>query len=303
MPGQVVNSGGGILSTLTIGAGNASSAAATQLNGPNLALLKTGTGTIALAGTGSTFSGGTTVQQGQLSVAGASVLGIGPIALSGGTLTTTGMGTNSFVGPLSVTANSGIGLGGAGVSVVFPSLTIGDQTLYVSGSTSTSSVQISGPTALVGVNGATFNVQSASPLVLAGAVSGPAGAGLVKAGSGLLAMTNTGNSYTGATTIAGGALQASDGASLPAASNLVLGGGVFQTSGTFSRGLGAGNSSVQWTGDGGFSANGGALLVSIDNGAPQPLGLGRHAVLRSQRQCPGVQLAHGQCASLVLEQH
>ncbi len=267
--GQIVNSGGGVLSTLTIGAGNASSASATQLNGANLALVKIGTGTIALSGTNSTFSGGTTVQQGLLSVAGASVLGVGPVALSGGTLTTTGAGTNTFVGPLSVTANSGIALG-AGVAVVFPSLSIGDQTLYVSGSTSSSSVQINGPTALTGVSGTTFNVSGASPLVLTGAVSSPAGAALTKAGSGLLTLAST-NSYTVPTTIAGGALQAVVGTSLPSASNLVLGGGVFQTSGSFSLGLGTAASSVQWTGDGGFSANGGSLQVSLDNGAPNPL--------------------------------
>jgi autotransporter-associated beta strand protein len=71
---------------------------------------------------------------------------------------------------------------------------------------------------------------------------------LNKIGAGLWILGNTNNSYTGTTTIgsttvAGGVLQAVDGSSLPNASYLVLGsgttgGGVFQSSGDFTRNIG-----------------------------------------------------------------
>jgi autotransporter-associated beta strand protein len=71
---------------------------------------------------------------------------------------------------------------------------------------------------------------------------------LNKIGAGLWILGNTNNSYTGTTTIgnttvAGGVLQAVDGSSLPSASYLVLGsgttgGGVFQSSGDFTRNVG-----------------------------------------------------------------
>ena len=79
------------------------------------------------------------------------------------------------------------------------------------------------------------------------------------------------NIYSGSTTIAAGALQAVDGVGLPAVSNLVFSGSlwqtnvgaVFQSSGTFSRSLGVNGDQVQWNGDGGFAASGGSLLVSM----------------------------------------
>ncbi len=71
---------------------------------------------------------------------------------------------------------------------------------------------------------------------------------LNKIGAGLWILGNTSNNYTGTTTIgmttlAGGVLQAVDGSSLPNASYLVLGsgttgGGVFQSSGDFTRNIG-----------------------------------------------------------------
>jgi fibronectin-binding autotransporter adhesin len=99
---------------------------------------------------------------------------------------------------------------------------------------------------------------------------------LTKYGANTLIASGT-NTYSGPTTINGGALQALDGVGLPGNSNLVLNGNLaknaygaaFESSGTFSRALGTGAGQVQWTGDGGFSANGGKLTVSISNsGSP-----------------------------------
>ena len=77
---------------------------------------------------------------------------------------------------------------------------------------------------------------------------------------------NPNNTYTGRTLISGGALTAQDGASLPTASNLQFAdwGGVFQSSGTFSRGLGTGSGqfqAVSTAGLLGFAAHAAPLVV------------------------------------------
>jgi autotransporter-associated beta strand protein len=99
------------------------------------------------------------------------------------------------------------------------------------------------------------------------------GAGLTKDGPGILVLANIGNNYNGQTTISGGVLRAVDGFSspangtLPAASNLSLDGGVFETSGTFTRGLGFGANQIwMFGGTVGFSAwdtTAGATVVAL----------------------------------------
>lgn len=82
-------------------------------------------------------------------------------------------------------------------------------------------------------------------------------------------LTST-NSYTGNTTIFGGALQANSGTGLPTASALILSGGVLQSDGpaTFTRGLGVVANKFKWTTDanGGFAASGGTFVINIGNG-------------------------------------
>jgi len=86
---------------------------------------------------------------------------------------------------------------------------------------------------------------------------------ITKADGGLWILGNAGNTYSGVTTISGGALQGQDGASLPTASNLFLNGGVFQSSGNFDRVLGTGADQVRWVanGNGGFAASTSKLTV------------------------------------------
>lgn len=93
-------------------------------------------------------------------------------------------------------------------------------------------------------------------------ISGPGG--LVKSGLSTVNLTAV-NTFTGPITIAGGALQAQEGVGVPATSNLLLNGGVFQTSGTFNRSLGSGPGQVQWAAgaSGGFAAQGGPLTVTL----------------------------------------
>jgi autotransporter-associated beta strand protein len=86
---------------------------------------------------------------------------------------------------------------------------------------------------------------------------------ITKSGAGVLVLTGA-NTYTGPTLVTGGTLRAQDGMGLTAGSNLVLSGGVFETSGSFTRALGAGAGQVQLTGSAsGFSAFGGALQVNL----------------------------------------
>lgn len=86
-----------------------------------------------------------------------------------------------------------------------------------------------------------------------------------KTGAGLWILGNATNNYTGATTVSAGVLQAVTGTTLPTASNLVLAGGMFQSSGTFNRTLGTGSGQVNWTANasGGFSSSGSKLTVDL----------------------------------------
>ncbi|GEP44951.1 autotransporter-associated beta strand repeat-containing protein [Brevifollis gellanilyticus] len=93
---------------------------------------------------------------------------------------------------------------------------------------------------------------------------------LTKADAGLWILNPlTSNTYSGATTISGGALQvAPQGAAVQgfsANSNLVLSGGVIQTSGSFTKTMGTGANQVQLTG-GGFSASDSKLTVNLGGG-------------------------------------
>ena len=103
---------------------------------------------------------------------------------------------------------------------------------------------------------------------MAGTISGSAG--IIKSGNGLLKLNAT-DSYTGATTIAGGILQATIGTGIPTNSFLSLDGGVLQFNNTssFTRSLGTSGATVQWgLGGGGFSAGSTALTVNIGNHSP-----------------------------------
>jgi autotransporter-associated beta strand protein len=93
--------------------------------------------------------------------------------------------------------------------------------------------------------------------------------GLTKGRAGTVILTGT-NTYTGITQISAGVLRATEGTGLPNASYLKLNGGVYETSGAFTRV----NSTVvdganfQWSANnGGFSAYSGKLTVTIGNDA------------------------------------
>ena len=97
--------------------------------------------------------------------------------------------------------------------------------------------------------------------------TGGAALSLAKAGASVWILGNAANTYTGTTLISGGVLRANDGASLPTASPLVIAGGQFESSGTFTRSLGSGAGLVRFgAGNSGFSANPSNLSVNIGGG-------------------------------------
>ena len=84
------------------------------------------------------------------------------------------------------------------------------------------------------------------------------------------------NTYSGATIVSAGVLQAQDGVGLPTTSNLTLNGGVFQSDGTFSRTLGTGAGQVQFgASGGGFAAS--ATHLNVNLGGVLTMGTGAFA--------------------------
>lgn len=87
--------------------------------------------------------------------------------------------------------------------------------------------------------------------------------GLAKLGTGTLILS-VANSYSGTTTVMGGALNAADGVGLPAASNLSLNGGVWEQGTDFARPAGTVAGQVQLAGVSGFScSNASGVRVAV----------------------------------------
>ena len=223
--GTITNSSSGTTSTLTAGGDNTSTtySGLVQNGSGTVALVKSGTGTLTLSNT-NTYSGGTTITAGTLSVGSDTNLGntLGAINLNGGTLNISTGAAFSSARTINVLASSTI------------------NNADTSGVTFTGNV--TGPTVtgtpvtltLTGANATTFST---------GVISNGTGTSTVAltqntTGTTTLSGTNT---YSGATTISGGTLSVSSlangntssniGASTNVAANLVLNGGTLQYTG------------------------------------------------------------------------
>ncbi len=124
----------------------------------------------------------------------------------------------------------------------------------------------------LGANGIFTGQYGDGPLILTGTLSESGGARSVtmQGASGAVILSGA-TDYTGGTTITGGTLGFAGNAALSGAL-LTLTDGVLATSGTFSRGLGAGANQVKFgasaTGGSGFAAYGGPLTIAGFSGTP-----------------------------------
>lgn len=292
--GTITNSAVGTTATIRIGDANGSAlfSGLIQDGAGQVALVKNGTGTIVLSGT-NTFSGAVTLLNGNLDVP--SLGNIGQASGIG-----TGDATNAATNAASLVFNGGnlryMGTNSAGVvsATQTPSVSTdrlftlaGNGGIYSFGSYGfTAQGRASNNAALVFANTApvSFTGTGARTLTLGGDSTGDnqinlqlidntvdgSALTLVSSSTGLWILGNNANSYSGPTVINSGALRADDGASLPTTSSLRLNGGVLQTSGLFTRAIGAGAGQVEWsdsgTGankNGGFAASTAPLTVNL----------------------------------------
>jgi autotransporter-associated beta strand protein len=228
---------------------------------------------------------------------------------SAGSLTFSNSGSNSLLtvmsgshvisvpviltGGLTVTPSTGAAVSFAGVvsqSSGSQSITINGQgTLVLSGSnTFSGGATVSSGTLQIGAGGAsgtpgptsvsdfgTLSFARSDVFTMPVPITGSGQ--VVQLGPGALILPVIGDTYTGQTVIAGGALRA--GAGIPSGSLLVLNGGVLESNGasaTFTRPIGNASGNVEWAAlGGGFSANGGLMSVNIGGfGTPQTLTFG-----------------------------
>jgi autotransporter-associated beta strand protein len=195
----------------------------------------------------------------------------GIIKNSTGTLTLSG--ASNFAGDIAVN-NGTLTLNASGGAPTYSGAFTGGGTINISSSYATSlggdASNFFGTINIVGGN-LTLIPKTGVTGTFSGPITGTAGP-LVHNGPGTTKLTGT-NTFTGATSILSGALQANSGAGLPSSSMLILNGGVLQGNGatTFSRTLSstAGTNRFYWpagSAGGGFSASTGTMNVRINNG-------------------------------------
>ncbi len=236
--GGLITNSTATLSTLTIN--NTGSQTFSGLIRGLIALVKNGAGTQTLAGDNG-YTGGTTLNANGTLVAGHNnALGFGGLSISGGTIQGAN-GARTITNALTVTGSFAIG-GSSDLTLTAPIVLTGDRTVTVNN------------TGLTTLSGGVSQDSSTRALI--------------KAGTGTLILPAN-SAYSGSTTISDGALRADDGTSLPTGSLLVFNGGnaaVLETSGTFSRTIGASAGNVRWAANGGFAAYGAPLAVQLNGG-------------------------------------
>jgi autotransporter-associated beta strand protein len=238
-----------------------------------------GTGTVTISNN-NTYTGGTNVSAGNLSLTGNNNFGAGAVTVGGGTATISGSNTytgntNLNSGVLNINNAHALGSGTLAIAGGTIDTTAGDLTLSTNNSQAwngsfafngTNSLNLG--TGAVTMGGSTTVTVNAKTLTVGGAI-GDAGHGyaLTKAGLGTLTLTGS-NTYTGATNVSGGTLVVTNTGSLTGAvtnPGVLVGGtsgvvGALVNSGTIS------DSAEMWlaTADGGYGAltvNGGSVTT------------------------------------------
>lgn len=244
-------------------------------------LRKIGVGTLELSGE-NTYSGKTIINLGELKVSSLNSVGTPVASSSLGRPTTVANGTIEFSAPTAAT-------GAATTSLIYTGTTdeTTDRVLNLINQTSgaildqsgtgllkfTSNLLVPGVTARNCIKTLTLQGSTTGTGEISGIIpdstlgnTNQKTTSLAKSGSGTWILSGP-NTYTGTTTINSGALQAIDGTGLPSTNLLQLRGGVFQSSGTFSRAVSAAAGAVNWaTGSGGFAAKGAPLVLNLNGG-------------------------------------
>jgi len=272
--------------TFTIGNGNQNGVFSGLISG-NIALIKAGSGlTMSLTGlntyTGATqITGGTLVVNnladgGQPSSIGQSSNAASNLVLNGATLLYQGANAQTFQETNTPSVSTDRLFTLAANAVIDSSGSFGNNVLAGAGANhATLLFSNTGAIAHTGASSRTLTLQGSSlgDNEMRPQLTNPVGLtlSLTKAGAGLWILNPaTPNTYTGVTTISGGALQATDGAGVPTTSGITLNGGVFQSvSGLFTRSVGTGAGQIQWgtNAAGGFSAANTRLTVNLGGSA------------------------------------
>ncbi|NBW96990.1 MAG: hypothetical protein EBR28_09725, partial [Planctomycetia bacterium] len=163
-------------------------------------------GELILNSSSSSYTGGTILSNPQVAIGTDQSLGSGTITFMGGGLRATSAGARSLSNP--VTISAGASLYGSG------------RDLTLSGP-----ITLSGSTQTVTVTGTSLNSFTGS------VGDGGLGLGLVKSGTGILALGGA-NTYTGTTTLAAGTLRLDNSSALGGGGNLTFTGGTLQYTGS-----------------------------------------------------------------------
>lgn len=232
----------------------------------NISLSYTGDGTFTFSGVNPT-AGATTLNNnnGTMRLIGAGKLGTGNLTVNAGTLLIESV--NQSVGTLAMG-----NVGGTTATVnVASGLTLSVTAVTFSGTTTLPSIITGNGTLALGNAGISVtvadNATQAADMIWN--IANLTGSGTFnKLGTGVLDLSGiANNNFTGTYQVSAGAIMGLDALS----NNLALNGGVYQTSGTFTRSLGTGANQVQFlAAGGGFAAVGGDLTVTFA-GAPTPL--------------------------------
>ncbi|MCX7007447.1 MAG: autotransporter-associated beta strand repeat-containing protein, partial [Kiritimatiellaeota bacterium] len=245
--GMTITNTGGALGTLTIT--QTVTSTYSGLIAGNVAVVKTGSGALALSGA-NTFGGGITLNAGTLNINNASALGTGTLVIAGGAL------DNTTAGAITNSRNNAMSWNGDFTAATTHSLNLGAGAVTL------------GSNRIVTV--------AANALTVGGVISdGGSNFGLTKAGNGTLVLT-TNATYTGATIINTGTLQLAGGlnplspysAIIPNAGILDLGGGTQFSTGAVAFTSGGGTiQNGTLSNDTAYTAQGGTIGISLAGAA------------------------------------